>query len=83
MRIQASGTRSFVEDVCSCIIVFFVTIAVPRFTAPVIGEILDRIIPIIVANIHPDKDVELRLKLFSLVTTLLQKSAECQQSRDR
>ncbi|XP_005100812.1 dynein assembly factor 5, axonemal [Aplysia californica] len=38
---------------------------------PVVGKHLDDIIPIIVINLHPDKDAELRLKVFSLLSRLI------------
>ncbi|RUS89825.1 hypothetical protein EGW08_002437 [Elysia chlorotica] len=38
---------------------------------PVVGKHLDDIIPIIVANLQPEKDPELRLKFFSLLSRLV------------
>lgn len=41
------------------------------FSGPVVGEILDDVMPILTANFHPDKDPEVRLKFFSLLSHLM------------
>ncbi|KAI8494919.1 HEAT repeat-containing protein 2 [Branchiostoma belcheri] len=38
---------------------------------PVVGDLLPEIIPIMETNVHPDKDHELRLKFFTLLSKLL------------
>ena len=38
---------------------------------PVVGEILEDIIPMMVANLKPEKDAEMRLKFFSLLSRLM------------
>ena len=50
---------------------------------PVVGELLDKIIPMLTANMNPDKDAEVRLKLFTLVSRLVQNSAETLNSTNR
>ena len=49
----------------------------------VVGDILEDIIPIMVANLHPDKDPEVRLKFFSLLSRLMMNSAGTLDSRQR
>ncbi|KAF6025020.1 HEATR2 [Bugula neritina] len=45
-------------------------------SGPVVGELLDKIIPMITANMKSDKDIEVKSKLFSLVSGLIQNSAD-------
>ena len=52
-------------------------------TGPVVGELLDKIIPMLTANMNPEKDAEVRLKLFTLVSRLVQNSAETLNSTNR
>ena len=40
-------------------------------TGPVVGEILEDIIPMLIANLKPDKDPEVKLKMFSLLSKLM------------
>ena len=52
----------------------FLSILIPGpfpLPGPVVGKHLDDIIPIIVANLQPEKDPELRLKFFSLLSRLV------------
>ncbi|XP_062607964.1 dynein axonemal assembly factor 5-like [Saccostrea cucullata] len=41
---------------------------------PVVGDLLDDVVPIFVTNLDPDKDPELRLKFFSLLSRLVMNS---------
>lgn len=41
------------------------------FQGPVVGDILDDVMPIFVTNLDTDKDPELRLKFFSLLSRLV------------
>lgn len=38
------------------------------------GDLLSKVTPILVANMAPDKDPDVRLRLFSLISKLLQQS---------
>ena len=40
-------------------------------TGGVVGDLLEDIIPILVANLNPEKDAEVRLKVFSLLSRLV------------
>ena len=41
------------------------------FEGPVVGDLLDDVVPILVTNLDTDKDPELRLKFFSLLSRLV------------
>ena len=47
------------------------------------GEILDDVIPMLGENLHPDKDPELRLKCFTLLSRLVLKSDTTLNSHDK
>lgn len=49
----------------------------------VVGDLLDKIMPVLTANMKPEKDPEVRLKLFSLIARLLQNSAQTVNSSNR
>ena len=36
-----------------------------------VGELLESVMPVLVTNLHPDKDAEVRLKFFSLLSRLM------------
>ena len=40
-------------------------------TGAVVGQLLDNIVPILCANLHPDKDAEVRSKFFTLLSRLI------------
>ncbi|EDV28055.1 uncharacterized protein TRIADDRAFT_53253 [Trichoplax adhaerens] len=42
-----------------------------RSSGPVVGQMLDIAIPILISNLNPEKDPELRLKFFTLFSNLL------------
>ncbi|XP_033630139.1 dynein assembly factor 5, axonemal-like [Asterias rubens] len=46
-----------------------------------VSELLTDIIPVIRVNLHPDKDPELRLKFFSLLSRLVMKAGESEGAR--
>lgn len=50
---------------------------------PVVGEILEDIIPVLVANLQPEKDPEVKLKMFSLLSRLMMKAPETVDSQQR
>ncbi|XP_070579266.1 dynein axonemal assembly factor 5-like [Ptychodera flava] len=50
---------------------------------PVVGEYLDDIIPILETNLKPDKDPELRLKLFSLLSRLVTSAGSTVNSQEK
>ena len=52
-------------------------------TGPVVGEILDDIIPMLVANLKPDKEPEVRLKMFSLLSKLMMNAPDTVNSKQR
>ena len=43
---------------------------------------LDAVIPILVKNLHPDKDPEVRLKFFNLLSALMMNSKDTLDSKD-
>lgn len=47
------------------------------------GGLLDDIIPVLSTNLHPDKDPELRLKLFSLLCRLVVNTKETLDSQSK
>lgn len=53
------------------------------FTGPVVGDLLDDIMPILTANFHPDKDSEVRLKFFSLLSHLMMNCKDTVDSGDK
>lgn len=53
------------------------------FPGPVVGELLDKIIPMLTSNMNPEKDAEVRLKLFNLVSRLVQNAAQTLNSTNR
>ncbi len=61
---------------------FFNLINFPSVGA-VVGEHLDDIIPMLRTNLHPDKDPELRLKFFSLLSRLVMSAGETLDSTHR
>ena len=52
-------------------------------TGPVVGELLEDIIPMLSANLHPEKDPEVRLKLFSLLSRLMMNSEKTLNSHEK
>ncbi|PIK45499.1 putative dynein assembly factor 5, axonemal [Apostichopus japonicus] len=48
---------------------------------PVAGSLLDDIMPVLLTNLNPEKDPELRLKLFSLLAQLLVNASETLDSQ--
>ncbi|XP_067671064.1 dynein axonemal assembly factor 5-like [Haliotis asinina] len=50
---------------------------------PVVGEHLGTIMPMLVANLNPDKDPEMRLKFFSLLSRLMVNAAGTVDSRQQ
>ncbi|XP_071107149.1 dynein axonemal assembly factor 5-like [Haliotis cracherodii] len=50
---------------------------------PVVGEHLDSIMPMLVANLSPDKDPEMRLKFFSLLSRLMVNAAATVDSKQQ
>ncbi|XP_041363360.1 dynein assembly factor 5, axonemal-like [Gigantopelta aegis] len=50
---------------------------------PVVGELLDYIIPMLVTNLNPDKDPEMRLKFFALLSRLMVNAASTLDSKQR
>ncbi|XP_052819381.1 dynein axonemal assembly factor 5-like [Mya arenaria] len=50
---------------------------------PVVGELLDEVVPILAANFHPDKEPEVRLKCFSLLSHLVMNSSDTINSGNR
>ncbi|KAL5019260.1 hypothetical protein ScPMuIL_004982 [Solemya velum] len=50
---------------------------------PVVGEHLDDIIPILVCNLNPEKDAEVRLKFFSLLSHLMMNAANTLDSHGK
>lgn len=52
-------------------------------TGPVVGELLDYIIPILTANFNPEKDPEVRLKFFSLLSNLMMKCKDTLDSQNK
>ncbi|XP_067946084.1 dynein axonemal assembly factor 5-like isoform X2 [Watersipora subatra] len=53
------------------------------YSGPLVGELLDKIIPMLTANMNPNKDAEVRLKLFTLISRLVQNSAQTLNSANR
>ena len=53
------------------------------FSGPVVGEILDSIIPMMVENLCPDKDAEVRLKFFNLLSKLMLNAGSTLNSQNR
>eukprot|EP00055_Hartaetosiga_balthica_P012329 m.59518 g.59518 ORF g.59518 m.59518 type:complete len:861 (+) comp7911_c0_seq5:179-2761(+) len=49
---------------------------------PVVGELLEIVIPIIQTNTHPDKDIEVRASFFALLGKLLTTAPETLNARD-
>ena len=47
------------------------------------GEVLDDIIPMFVANLNPEKDPEVRLKFFTLLSRLLMNASATLDSQER
>ncbi|XP_013406264.1 dynein assembly factor 5, axonemal [Lingula anatina] len=52
-------------------------------SGPVVGELLEDVIPIMVANLNPEKDPEIRLKFFSLLSRLMLNAAGTLDSQQR
>ena len=52
-------------------------------TGPVVGELLDDVIPILAANFNPEKDPEVRLKFFSLLSNLMMKCKDTLDSQNK
>ncbi|XP_002740361.1 dynein axonemal assembly factor 5-like [Saccoglossus kowalevskii] len=50
---------------------------------PVVGEHLDEVIPMLKTNLRPEKDPELRLKLFSLLSRLVTNASYTLNSQER
>ncbi|XP_060561943.1 dynein axonemal assembly factor 5-like [Ruditapes philippinarum] len=50
---------------------------------PVVGDILEDVMPILTANFHPDKDPEVRLKFFSLLSHLMMNCKDTVDSGDK
>ena len=55
----------------------------PVSPGPVVGELLDYIIPMLVANLNADKDPEMRLKFFALLSRLMVNAAGTLDSKQR
>ena len=53
------------------------------FLGPVVGEILEDIIPMIATNLNPEKDPEVRLKFFSLLSRLMMNAPNTLDSQQR
>ena len=47
------------------------------------GDVLDDVIPMFVANLDPEKDPEVRLKFFSLLSRLMLNSSQTLDSQNR
>ena len=58
-----------------------VALTVPA--GPVVGEILEDVIPMLTENLNPNKDAELRLKCFTLLSRLVMKSDSTLNSQDK
>ncbi|ELU05823.1 hypothetical protein CAPTEDRAFT_167239 [Capitella teleta] len=52
-------------------------------SGPVVGRLLDDVLPIMAANLNPDKDPEVRLKFFSLLSRLLLNAPKTLNSENR
>ncbi|KAH3861633.1 dynein axonemal assembly factor 5-like [Dreissena polymorpha] len=50
---------------------------------PVVGDLLDDVMPILTANFHPDKEPEVRLKFFSLLSHLMMNHKTTVDSQER
>ena len=49
---------------------------------PVVGDDLNEVMPMLKANLHPDKDPELKLKFFSLLSKLLMNASDTFNSKE-
>lgn len=49
----------------------------------IVGELLDEVIPILAANFNPEKEPEVRLKFFSLLSHLMMNSKNTVDSGDK
>ena len=52
-------------------------------SGPVVGELLEDVIPVLAANLHPDKDVDVKLKFFSLLSRLIMNAPATLDSQHR
>ena len=52
-------------------------------TGSYVGELLDDVIPILVGNFNPEKDPEVRLKFFTLLSNLMMNSKATIDSTDK
>ncbi|CAK8696019.1 unnamed protein product [Clavelina lepadiformis] len=50
---------------------------------PVVGDVLNEVMPMLKANLHPDKDPELKLKFFSLLSKLLMNASDTFNSKEQ
>jgi len=50
---------------------------------PVVGDVLDKVVPMLTANMNPEKDADVRLKLFSLVSRLIQNAGDTLNSSNK
>lgn len=50
---------------------------------PVVGELLEDVMPILRVNFHPDKEADVRLKCFSLLSHLVMNSADTIDSNNK
>lgn len=59
------------------------SVALTAPAGPVVGEILEDVIPMLTENLNPNKDAELRLKCFTLLSRLVMKSDSTLNSQDK
>ena len=52
-------------------------------SGPVVGEMIETILPMLQANLQPEKDVEVRLKFFKLLSQLLVKASSTLNSQGK
>lgn len=52
-------------------------------SGPVVGEMLDDVIPVLSVNLNPEKDAELRLKFFNLLSRLMMNAPNTLDSQQR
>lgn len=72
-----------IVDGTSQLIIVCHNVTLLMFPGSVVGEILEDVIPMMVANLKPDKDPEVRLKFFSLLSRLMMNSVATLDSQQK